>query len=155
MHPFSHTVWASLWLGLATDAVNIARASVRAEARKNPGVTPPSAFRLAELDTVLFSMRGGVHNSVREYHELLNNPDPEAFASFSFPSRINNLKITSSQLMVDIVGQALLICGISGYRNDSKFSLGRHLRDAHGAALMVSNERILGQSSTMQLLLKD
>jgi len=48
----------------------------------------------------------------------------------------------------------MLICGISGYRNDSKHSLGRQLRDAYGAALMVNNDRILGQSSTMQIVLR-
>src|SRR5437868_3688181 len=36
MHPVSHMVWASLWLGIAADAVNHARVFVRAEARKNP-----------------------------------------------------------------------------------------------------------------------
>ena len=43
----------------------------------------------------------------------------------------------------------MLICGIAGYRNDSKFSLARHLRDAYGAALMVNNDRILKLNATM------
>ena len=41
MLPFSHIVWTSLWLGIAADAVNRARSSVRAEARRKPGTTPP------------------------------------------------------------------------------------------------------------------
>ena len=53
--------------------------------------------------------------------------------------------------VVDVVGRALLICGIAGYRNDSKFSLCRHLRDAYGAALMVNNDRILKLNATMLL----
>ena len=40
MHPYSHIVWSSLWSGIATDAVNRARAFVRAEARKTPGKRP-------------------------------------------------------------------------------------------------------------------
>ena len=56
---------------------------------------------------------------------------------------------------MDIVGKAMLICGIEGYRNDSPHSLGRHLRDAHGAALMVNNDRILGQTSTMQIVARE
>src|SRR6185503_10970915 len=47
MHPISHIVWSSLWLGLASDAVSKARAFVRAEARKKPGTTPPGALRVA------------------------------------------------------------------------------------------------------------
>lgn len=152
MHPFAHVVWASLWLGLSIDAVNRARSAVRAEARKNPSVTPISATRLAELDTVLFSMRGGVYQALREYHDLLLSNDPEAFSGFGFAININNLKLTASQFVVEIVGKAMLICGIQGYRNDSKLTLGRHLRDAYGAALMVNNDRILGQSATMQIV---
>lgn len=153
MHPFAHVVWSSLWLGLATDAVSRARQAVRAEARKNPGVTPISATRLAEVDTVLFSMRGGLHATLHDYHEfLLKPPASESGSSFGFAIAINNLKLVSSQLVVEIVSKAMIICGISGYRNDSKLTLGRHLRDAIGAALMVNNDRILGQSATMQIV---
>jgi acyl-CoA dehydrogenase len=156
MHPFSHSVWSSLWLGIAADAVGRARAFVRAEARKTPGVNPPSALRLAEVDTVLFSMRGGVHQTIGEYQQMLEAGDDGAFTSnFGFSIRVNNLKLTSSQLIVDIVGKAMLICGINGYRNDSQYTLGRQLRDAYGAALMVNNDRILGQSSTMQIVLRE
>jgi acyl-CoA dehydrogenase len=81
--------------------------------------------------------------------------DRDAFSQFSFVSRINNLKLTASMLVVEIVSKAMLITGIAGYRNDSKLSLGRPLRDAYGAALMVNNDRILGQSSSMQLMRKD
>ena len=152
MHPFAHCVWSSLWLGLATDAVQRARTAVRAEARKNPSVTPISATRLAEVDNVLFSMRGGIRQTVAEYQRVLNDPSSEAASGFAFAIAINSLKLTSSQLVVDIVGKAMLICGIAGYRNDSKLTLGRHLRDAYGAALMVNNDRILGQSATMQIV---
>jgi acyl-CoA dehydrogenase len=155
MHPFAHSVWASLWTGIAAEAVSLARSAVRAEARKNPGVTPFSAIRLAELDSVLFTMRGATHQTVYEYNQLLLEKNHEVFSDFSFAGRINNLKITSSKLIIEIVGQAMLICGIAGYRNDSKTSLGRHLRDAYGASLMVNNDRILIQSSAMQVMLRD
>ncbi len=156
MHPFSHSVWSGLWLGIACDAVNRARASVRAEARKTPGTLPPTVLRLAEVDATLFSMRAGVLQTVAEYEALLALNDPAAFtADFAFPLRVNNLKITSSQLLIDIVGRAMLVCGISGYRNDSPHSLGRHLRDAYGASIMVSNDRILGQSASLQIMRRE
>lgn len=151
MHPFSHIVWSSLWLGLASDALNRARAVVRAEARKNPGSTPISATRLAEADIVLGGMRNNVQATLAEYQARLGATEPETHANFGFAIRVNNLKIASSQLVIDVVGRSMLICGIAGYRNDSKASLGRHLRDAYGASLMVNNDRILGQSATMQI----
>ena len=49
----------------------------------------------------------------------------------------------------------MLICGIQGYRNDSPFALGRHMRDAASAALMVGNDRIFSSNAAMLLVLKD
>ncbi|HNC99879.1 MAG TPA: acyl-CoA dehydrogenase family protein, partial [Myxococcota bacterium] len=156
MHPFSHCVWSALWLGIATDAVSRARSFVRAEARKTPGTLPPSALRLAELDNQLFAMRAAVYQTIREYQDMLTANAPDAFVSnYNFSSRVNNLKLSSSAMIVDIVGKAMLICGISGYRNDSPITLGRHLRDAYGAALMVNNDRILGQSANIQIMRRE
>jgi acyl-CoA dehydrogenase len=44
---------------------------------------------------------------------------------------------------------------MSGYPCDSPYSLGRHLRDAHSAALMISNERVLSANAAMLLVHKD
>jgi acyl-CoA dehydrogenase len=155
MHPFAHIVWGSLWLGLATDALNRARVVVRQEARKNPSGLPISATRLAEADVVLHSMRSGLDMAVADYHDMLIEDRPDAFSNFGFATRMNSLKIASSQLVIDVVSRAMIICGIAGYRNDSKASLGRHLRDAYGASIMVNNDRILGQSAMMHMGQRD
>ncbi len=155
MHPYSHIVWGSLWLGIASDAVNRARGFVQAEARRNPGMPLTSTLRLAEAAHVLQTMRSNVAASVIDYCRMLAEERPEAFESFGFAIKTNNLKLASSMQVVDIVNRALLICGISGYRNDSKSSLCRHLRDAYGAALMVNNDRIMNHNATMLLTQRD
>jgi acyl-CoA dehydrogenase len=155
MHPFSHIVWGSLWAGIAGDALRLARAFVREEARKTPGETPISAIRLAEADAVLQGMRQNIQGLAREYLQLLARREPEAFAGFGFAIRTNNLKVSSSQQVVDIVNRALLICGLAGYRNDSKYSLSRQLRDAYGAALMINNDRIIKLNATMLMAHKE
>lgn len=155
MHPFSHIVWASLWSGIAADAVNRARAFVRAEARKNPDAPPTSAIRLAEVDSRLQEMRSNIELAARDYERMLREQDVDAFRSFGFAIRTNNLKLSSSTLVVEIVSRAMLICGIAAYRNDSPYSLGRHLRDAHGAALMVNNDRIMNHNAAMLLAHKE
>jgi acyl-CoA dehydrogenase len=154
-HPVAHLLWAALWVGLGSDALNRARTAVRAEARKNPGVMPISATRLAEADIVLNTMRSTQRAALDEYYQLLHDGNSDAFASFTFAIRINNLKLSCSQLVLEVVTRAMVICGIAGYRNDSKLSLGRHLRDAMGASLMVNNDRILGQNATMQVGLRE
>jgi acyl-CoA dehydrogenase len=69
--------------------------------------------------------------------------------------KMNNLKIGSSEMAPHIVHQALYIAGVLAYKNDSKFSVGRHYRDSLSGALMISNERIASKSASMLLVLKD
>jgi acyl-CoA dehydrogenase len=157
MVPFSHILWASTWLGIATSAVTRARAFVRQQARAKPGSTPPTALRLAEVSSMLQNMRTNVHDVASECEALMTDSaeGTASLSSIAFALKMNNLKVSSSQLVVQIVNHALLICGIMGYKNDSKFAVGRHLRDAHSAALMVGNDRILATNASMLLVLKD
>jgi len=153
MLPVSHIVWTSLWLGIATAAVGRTRAYIRAEARKSPGKTPAASVRLAEVVSKLQGMRALVNDSVRDYEATGGEAD--AASGMNFAIRMNNLKLSCSTAVVDIVSQSMLICGMSGYRIDSKFSLGRLLRDAYGAALMINNDRIYGANAAMLLVSKD
>ncbi len=156
MVPFSHILWASCWLGIGTAAVARARAFVRTQARAKPGSVPPPALRLAEASSMLQTMRTNVHDVASECESLLNSErGVDSLSSIAFALKMNNLKVSSSQLVVQIVSHALLICGIMGYKNDSKFAVGRHLRDALSAALMVGNDRILATNASMLLVLKD
>ena len=153
MIPTSHVLWTSLWLGVASDAVGRARKFVRAEARRTPGAIPPSAVRLAETVAELDTMRATVHGGRLDFEQ--HQDDPEVLAGLGFAIRMNNLKTTASRLAPEIVARALGVCGISGYRSDSPYAVGRHLRDAHGAALMISNDRILAANAAMLLLHKE
>ena len=153
MLPTSHLVWSALWLGIATDAVARARAFVRAEARKKPGALSPGAVRLAEVTSQLQLMKANVVAALRRYEIALSSED--ALSALPFAIAMNSLKTASSQMAVQIVGQAMLVAGLSAYRNDTPFSLGRHLRDAHSAALMVNNDRILANTAQLVLALRD
>ena len=153
MLPTSHLTWSSLWLGIATDAVSRARAFIRAEARKKPGSTPPGAVRLAEVVSMLQQMKGNVVAAAKQYEESMGQP--EKLTSLSFAISMNSLKTATSQMAVQVVNHTLLICGIFGYKNDTKFSLGRHLRDVHSSVVMVSNDRIFGNTANLLLVHKE
>ena len=56
---------------------------------------------------------------------------------------------------MQVVAQALTVCGIMGYKTDTKYSVERHLRDAYGAGIMINNDRILGASASMLLIHRD
>jgi acyl-CoA dehydrogenase len=154
MVPASHLLWSASWLGIATDATAKAQATVRTTARKTPGVIPRAAHRLAELVGKLQLMRSEVFFAADEYDALVRDGDVERLSSLGFALRINNLKLSTSRLVVEIVGEALGICGIRAYRDDTPESLGRHLRDAHSAALMINNDRILETNAAMLLVHK-
>lgn len=142
MVPTSHIFWSAWWFGLATDAVSKARELFRAKGRSNPGVTPMGAHRIADLNAELQKMEYEVFGLAREYAEALATDNIQKLASLSFSLRINTLKLNSSRSVVAIASEALAICGVQAYKNNGPFSLGRHLRDAHSAAMMVHNDRI-------------
>jgi acyl-CoA dehydrogenase len=150
MLPISHLVWSAVWSGIATDALARARAYVRAGARKKNG-TPPS--RLAEAASLLQLMRSNVVAALRQYEAACQSSDE--LLSMPFAVAMNNLKVGSSQMAVQVINHALLVCGLAGYRNDSPYSVGRHLRDAHSAALMVNNDRILASTGTLLMALRE
>ncbi|MCZ4561459.1 acyl-CoA/acyl-ACP dehydrogenase [Rhodococcus sp. IEGM 1401] len=152
MLPVAHVLWGSAWLGIADAAVTKARKSVQKAARKTPGTPPPSALRLAELMVVHEQLVDTVFGAAAKFEAVSDSP--AELGAIGFALKINNVKVTASTLVIDIVGKALQICGISGYRQDGEMSIGRHLRDAHGSAIMVSNERILGHNSQLSLVYK-
>lgn len=153
MLPTTHIVWSSVWLGIAADAVSRARAYVRAEARRKPGTTPPCALRLAEATTLLQQMKASVLTAIRQYE--LASGSPELLTALSFATAMGTLKIATSELAMQVIDRAMRTCGLSGYRNDTPFSLGRHLRDAQSAALMIGNDRIVAHTANQLLVQKD
>jgi acyl-CoA dehydrogenase len=156
MVPFSHVLWASVWLGIATDAVARARAMVRASARKSPGQVPPTAIRLSEVTTELQLLRHALHAFTAEYEAQIARPDGgvETLSSIGFALKVNQLKVSASELAVKIVSQVMSVCGIAGYRNDTPQSVGRHLRDVYSSILMIGNDRIHATNAALLLVHK-
>ena len=153
MIPYSHVLWTSLWLGAAGDAVSRARAFVRGEARRTPGTAPPGALRLAEAVADLGTLRAAVRDGLGEFERLQD--DTDALAELGFAIRMNNLKCVAAKMAPQVVAQALAICGINGYRYDSPYGVGRHLRDVYSAPLMINNDRVLLANAAMLMVSKD
>jgi acyl-CoA dehydrogenase len=148
----SHLLWSALWYGIAVDAFSKAQSFVRAAARKTPGTQPPGLVQLAEMSGQLQAIRSNIQAGLASYEQALK--DPDRLSSMGFAVTMNNVKIASSEMILPVINQALRICGIMGYKNGTSYSLGRHLRDAHSAELMISNDRILGNTATMLLVHK-
>jgi acyl-CoA dehydrogenase len=148
----SHLLWSGVWYGIAVNAMARAQNFVRAAARKSPGTTPPGALRLAEASSLLQLLKSNIVAGLAEFEAAKD--DPDRLSSMGFAVAMNNIKIGSSETILTIINHAMLVCGIMGYKNGTPFSLGRHLRDAHSAQLMISNDRILGNTSNLLLVHK-
>lgn len=155
MVPVSHILWSHLWLGIATDAFDRARAFVRAAAKRTPGETPPVAIRLSHLMSDLSLLRAEVYSALGEFVEASEEPGRERLSTMALALRFNNLKIAASEQAPRVCQGALGVCGIMGFKNDTPFSVGRHLRDTMSACLMVANERIHQTNASLLLIAKD
>ncbi len=142
---------SAVWVGLAEASAFKAQAYVRAAARRNPEVTPPSALRLAELSAMLDQDRALLETVAR----AVDAADADSIDDPSLLASLRTLKISTSRTGVEIARRALEICGIAGYHRNSEFSLDRLLRDAHGGLVMVSNDRYLWANADMLRLRKD
>ena len=148
----SHLLWASLWYGIALSAMHRAQAFVRADARKRPGETPPGAIRIAEAASQLQMMKSMTRDGIVRFEQAQAMPDE--LTSVGFAVAMNNIKVATSQLGIEIVNKAMIVCGIAGFKNDTPFSIGRQYRDILSAQLMINNDRIFGNTSTMLLVHK-
>ncbi len=151
MVPYTHILWSALWWGIAAQAQSKAAAFVRAQARKTPGATPPTALMLADLAAQMQTARLHWEGLAVAFDQAA----PEALASIGWRLKLNHLKTAMSEAAPRAVHQALQIVGMQGYKNDSPYSLGRQYRDVLSGALMINNERITASSASLLLVFKD
>ncbi len=149
MAPYSHILWAHVWLGIATEAFSRAQSFVRAQARQKPGTTPPAALRLSELSARMAQFRALVQTATEEYARLADRDDGRELSTVGYTARINNLKIAASEAAAEACQGALRICGFAGYSNCGPYSVTRQLRDATSAALMIANDRLLATNAAL------
>jgi acyl-CoA dehydrogenase len=150
MVPFAHLLWGSVWAGIAAAAATKAQAFVRHVARQSNGQMPPGAAHFTQAVSTLRNLRSMLAANLRSYEATMH--DEKAVASLEFQTMITLTKVQASELAVSTVLSALRACGLSGYRNDTEFSIGRLLRDALSAPLMISNDRILSNLATTSMM---
>jgi acyl-CoA dehydrogenase len=150
MTPVAHLCWSSAWAGIAAAAVDRAQAFIRKAARGAGGQMPPGAAHFTAAKMALTKLRAIITSTMDAY--ATHEHDERALSSLDFQSQINLLKVEASELAVETVMSAMRACGLSGYRNDGDFSVGRHLRDVLSAPLMINNDRILANIATASLM---
>ncbi len=157
MAPVSHLLWGALWLGIAADALSRGQRFLRARAGTAGASTAVAESRLAQAAAELELGRGHLSDTLRYYEEFRAAGDAglAALTSFAFAVRINGVKTSLSELIVSVIGRCLGVTGFAGYQNDSPFSVGRQLRDAYSAQIMIANERLLATNGALLLAQRD
>lgn len=155
MVPLSHILWSWVWLGIATEAFERGRAFVRAAARRTPGAPVPAAHSLSRVMSELSMLRAEVESALRQFVTVSDEPGREWLATMASQLRFNNLKLAASEQAPRVCMGVLEVIGIAAYKNDSPYGVGRHLRDALSARLMVANERIHAIDAGLLLIAKE
>jgi acyl-CoA dehydrogenase len=150
MTPVAHLCWSSVWAGIAAAAVDRAQLFIRKAARGAGGQMPPGAAHFTAAKMTLTKLRAVITSTLDTY--ATHEHDERALSSLDFQSSINLLKVEASELAVETVMSAMRACGLSGYRNDGDFSVGRQLRDVLSSPLMINNDRILTNIATASLM---
>jgi acyl-CoA dehydrogenase len=150
MVPFAHLLWGSVWAGIAAAATARAQSFVRHAFKNSNGQLPPAAGCLTKAVAKLRDLRGMLASGLRSYERAMG--DEKSLTSLEFQSMITLMKVQVSELACETVLEAMRACGLSGYRNDGDFSIGRHLRDVLSAPIMINNDRILANLATTSLV---
>jgi len=150
MMPVAHLTWSGAWSGIAAGAVERARLFVREAARRADGQLPPGAAHLTRANASLRTLRALVASALQRFESIA--ADDEALEAVDFQTAMNLLKVNASELAIATVMSALQACGLTGYRNDGDFSVGRHLRDVLSSPIMINNDRILANAATASML---
>ncbi len=150
MMPVAHLMWSGAWAGIAAGAIDRARAFVRKAAAKSDGKLPPGAAHLTRANASLRTLRSLVSAALQRFETA--SSDAATLESIDFQTAMNLHKVNASELAVATVMSAMQACGLSGYRNDTEFSIGRHLRDILSSPIMISNDRILANVAAASML---
>jgi acyl-CoA dehydrogenase len=153
--PICHILWSHVWLGIATEAFERGRAFVRAAARRSPGTPVPAATSLSRVMSDLSMLRSEVRAGLEDFNALDEQDDRTGLSTMAGALRMNNLKLAASEQAPRVCLGVLEVIGIAAYRNDSPHSVGRQMRDALSARLMVANDRIHATDAGLLMLAKE
>ena len=115
----------------------------------------PAAHSLSRVMSELTLLRAEVHSALSRLRAGLTPTSASALRTMGAVLRFNNLKLAASEQAPRICPAVLEVIGIAAYKNDSPFGVGRHLRDALSARLMVANERIHAVDAGLLMIAKE
>ncbi|MEV0392357.1 acyl-CoA dehydrogenase family protein [Polymorphospora rubra] len=150
MFPVSHVLWSAVWLGIAADALETAGRHLR-RAGRGPRAALPRGY--AEQVAAFYELDGFCR---RQAAAVSIRPGTAAGSAAELRGAVelNSLKVRVSRGVVDIVVGAMSAVGLDAYLLDTDVALGRQLRDALSAPLMIRNDRLMDNVGSSLAVLK-
>lgn len=148
MVPVSHTLWSSVWIGLAAEALRRALGVARGRSRRSAASVPAS---LTLGHTKLAAARGHLAATVAACEPVV---DRGVAPTMALTVELNAVKVGVSDLTLEVARLALDAGGMAGFTEDGPHSVARILRDLHSAPLMIGNGRLLATNSQLLLALR-
>lgn len=151
--PAAQVGWTAAWFGAAKGAM--AR-FVRDRRRRHTGDASSDLFltRLAELRLELDLVESILLRVTRRLDRLRDENAPAAaYEDLAHNILVNNLKIAGSRSAFAVVDGLIALSGLGpGYLRGEGRDLERIFRDLRSAALMYSNDRLLGANGRLVLV---
>ena len=100
-------------------------------------------------------LRAEVRSALADFVAYSEEPQRESLTTLASVLRFNNLKLAASERAPRVCADVLEVIGIAAYKNDSPYGVGRQLRDALSARLMVANDRIHAVDAGLLMIAKE
>lgn len=128
VRPIAFVLWAAVCVGIADAAVDKASRYVADEGSAVRPARNESRLRLSDV-LAQRDMFASIVDRAAESRDTAH------------------LERVAAKFAVDIVASALGVCGMDGYRSAGAYTIERHLRDAHGAALLMNSYGAFAESA--------
>ncbi|MGZ4172609.1 MAG: acyl-CoA dehydrogenase family protein, partial [Solirubrobacteraceae bacterium] len=113
------------------------------------------AHSLSRVMSELTMMCAEVESALADFAAFDEDSERPDLATLTSVLRFNNLKLAASEQAPRVCMGVLEVIGIAAYKNDSPYGVGRQLRDALSARLMVANERIHSVDAGLLMIAKE
>lgn len=138
MIPFIHVLWAAVWSGIAWGMIEKARRFVRQEIAEGSEAATLARHTLSRIVNRHATLNALIRAAIAASEHEPGKGDIGLGAS----AQINRLKITGSELLIEIGVETLKLLGIRGYAAAGPYSVAEAFGDALSAPVMVSNTRL-------------
>lgn len=153
MTPVINIMWASVWSGIAAQAIDRVKRHMANAGGKDADVDPVMRYELSRLSDKHYTMNAIIRDAIAE--DESRSAAPDMISRMGQTARNARMKVICSQLLQEICNGAMTLIGMGSYALDGPYSLSEVVRDAMSAELMVSNYRLSIRNAKIERFIEE